>query len=172
MTTHSTNQDAFAHGVPNRLVHQVRTFIQDFAPVNELFQGEESSDALIARAIVDTLADWNYTPPVLNYRITPTDLITQEQYAGVRRAVIDMAGARVLRIISIKHARQDIPYTAGNVNVQPHAVWRNIEGIFASIRAEYESVKKDLKVAENCRGGWTYGNTEMYDGLDDGIDAL
>lgn len=172
MTDKEVSQaSGFTYSMPLKLVNQVRTFVQDFAPVNELVQGQEVTDDLIAKCIVDVLDDWNGTPPILSYMLGVKHLMTQARYQGVRKWIVDMAGCRVLRILSIKHARQDIPYTAGNVNVQPHSVWRNLETIIAQIKTDYENFKARFKLSENLNSCYTISYTEMWDGFINDLDG-
>ena len=171
MTEQSISQSNSPIGVPLSLIRQVRSFVQDYAQVNELFDGQESTDELIGRCLVDTIDDWNFTPPLLGVNYTLTNLIDTPSLGAIRKNVVDMAAARLLRILVIKHARQDVPYTAGNVNIQPHAIWRNLENIIAQLEAKYESFKMRYKVAQNVTGGYRAVLTELYDGYDYGYDG-
>jgi hypothetical protein len=171
MTDKPISQSDLSSAVPMKLIQQVRTFIQDFAPTNELFQGQEVTDELIGRCIVDTIDDWNGTPPILAYQISGYLLMSQVRFQGVRKNIVDMSGARVLRILSIKHARNDIPFTAGNVNVQSHSIWRNLENIIGMIKQDYDTYKAQFKLAENLNNCYTISYTEMWDGFISDIDG-
>lgn len=171
MTTKDLSQSDDSRPVPLKLINQVRTFIQDYAPTNELFQGQEVTDDLLGKCLIDILDDWNGTPPILSYTLGFTHLMQQPRFQGVRRMIVDMAGARALRIISIKHAKNDIPFTAGNVNIQAHSVWRNLENIIAMIKADYDNFKAQFKVAENMTNAYTISYTEMWDGFINDIDG-
>jgi|688.fasta_scaffold597893_2 hypothetical protein len=171
MTEQQISQSNNPIGVPLILIRQVRAFVQDYAQVNELFDGQESTDELIGRCLVDTIDDWNYTPPLIGVNYSLAQLIELPALGAIRKNVVDMAAARLLRILVIKHARQDIPYTAGNVNIQPHSIWRNLEGIIAQMEAKYENFKLRYKSAQNVTGGYRATMTELYDGYDYGYDG-
>lgn len=167
----TVSQADFSYNVPTKMVQQVRLFIQDYVQTNELFDGQEVTDETLARYIVDTLDDWNSTPPMLSYMLDFSMLMTTPKFQGPRRWIADMAAGRVLRMLIIKRAKQDIPFTAGNVNVQPNAVWRNLEAIYQTIKAEYDSNKMQFKTAENMSGAYTVSHTEMWDGMVNDIDG-
>lgn len=171
MSDITVSQSDFQFSVPVKLILQVRTLLQDYAQTNELFNGQEVTDDLIAKYIVDTIDDWNGTPPVLLHMVSTEDLMAVKKYQAVRRWIIDMAAARVLRVLVIKHAKQDIPFTAGNVNVQPHSVWRNLETIYQAIKAEYDNNKAQFKLSENMNNCYGVSHTELWDGMINDIDG-
>lgn len=146
--------------VPIRLVTQVRDQIQDHAAVNELFEGLELTDDQIAKAIVDIVDDWNYTPPPLIV-VTPTDLLAIATNGAIRVAVIKGASARCLRIIAIRHAKNDMPFTAGNVTIQAHAIWRNLLQMAETLTAEYEAGKGRIKISLNIQNAYTQAPSEL-----------
>lgn len=49
----------------NELVAMIRLYLRDYAPLNRLIEGEETNDRMIAWAIIDTLDDFNTTPPFI-----------------------------------------------------------------------------------------------------------
>jgi hypothetical protein len=146
--------------VPIRLVTQVRDQIQDHAATNELFEGLELTDDQIAKAIVDVVDDWNYTPPPLTV-VSPTDLLAIATNGAIRVAVIRGASARCLRVIAMRHAKNDMPFTAGNTTIQAHAIWRNILQLAETLTAEYESSKTRIKVGLNILGAFTQAPSEL-----------
>ena len=46
-----------------RFVNQVRMYLRDFPELNRLVDGYESSDRMLAWAVIDALDDFNNTPP-------------------------------------------------------------------------------------------------------------
>lgn len=157
--------------VPKIVMRMVRSMVQDFAQTNELFDGEENSDEKIARYILDTVEDWNGTPPLLVNRIEPLDLVTDPRIQGARPIIQLGAAVRLLRSTIAKLGRNDMPYTAGNVNAQPNAVWRNLQAIVSEWSTEYENKKTQFKVGQNISdsyggGGYRAAQTEYYDGYD------
>jgi len=157
--------------IPTIMIRMVRSMVQDYAQTNELFDGEENSNEKIARYILDTIEDWNGTPPLLSDRLEPLDLVTNNRFHGARPIIQLGSAVRLLRSTILKLARNDMPYTAGNVNAQPNAVWRNLQAIVSEWSAEYENKKTQFKVGQNISvaygdGGYRAGQTEYYDGYD------
>ena len=152
--------------IPKTFVNQVRRLIQDYPEVNELVEGEETSDQAIARFIQDVIDDWNYTPPVFRGAALLTGpTLTATAAAGEKKWILDMAAARVMKSIVFKLARNDMPYTAGNVTIQPNAVWRNLQPIVQEMEQIYEQRKKERKVAQNLDRGWGVSHTDLYVGV-------
>jgi hypothetical protein len=157
--------------VPIKLVSQVRDQIQDHTATNELFEGMELTDLQIAKFIVDTVDDWNYTPPPLTV-LSPTDLIATATNGAIRVAVLKGASAKCLRVLAMRHAKNDMPFTAGNTTIQAHAIWRNILQLAETLTGEYETSKVRIKVGLNIQNAYTAAPSELdrYSsyGLNDG----
>jgi hypothetical protein len=163
--------------VPKVLVRQVRSLIQDFPTVNELFEGEESSDEKIARHLVEVIEDWNGTPPLLSFKLDPLTLQSQVNFQGPRTWIVNATAARVLRSVMFKLARNDVPYTAGSVTIQPSSVWRNLQPLVQEMEAEYRANKQGFKIAQNVSGAFGDGGyraalTEHYYGTDADMIAI
>lgn len=170
--------------VPMSLVRDLRSQISDYADTNELFEGEENSDAVLAKYLVQTLADFNGTPPIFTQPVDILALIVPSA-APLRSIVMIGATARILQKVSIKLARNDAPYTSNNVTIQRNAVWRNLIQIAQELKREFDARTRELKIAANVVGGWGGGGanalnaqlgipsgsafrsmlTEMYGGL-------
>lgn len=165
---HHTDVNKIA--VPRRIVNDVRSLLQDYTETNELYDGKENSDEKIARYIIDVLEDFNSTPPIFRFRLVPIQLETA-QWSIIRPLITTGTAARVLRSVMTKLARNDVPYTAGNVNMQPNAVWQSLARVYDDYKQEYEAKKAATKVAMNVSmlyGGGPYGValTEYYDGIE------
>jgi hypothetical protein len=164
------NDDGRIIRVPKTIVRQVRSLIQDYPYVNELFEGEESSDEKIARHLIEMVEDWNSTPPLLNHRITPLDLLTT-RFSGPRTWLVNATAARVLKAVIFKLARNAVSFTAGNVTIQPNDVWRNLQPLVQELETEYKANKVSFRIAQNVSsaygdGGYRSALTEHYYGLD------
>ena len=48
-----------------RFVSEVRLYLRDYAELNRLIDGEETSDRMLAWAVIDALDDINNTPPFI-----------------------------------------------------------------------------------------------------------
>jgi hypothetical protein len=163
--------------VPKALVRQVRSLIQDYPFVNELFEGEESGDEKIARHLVEIIEDWNGTPPLLSSKLNPITLQGDANFQGPRTWIINATAARVLRSVMFKLARNDMPYTGGNVTIQPNSVWRNLQPLVQEMEAEYRANKQGFRIAQNVSGAFGDGGyraalTEHYYGTDADMIAI
>lgn len=171
--------------VPRSVIRAVRSTIGDYASTNELHEGEENSNEKIGRYILQTLDDFNGIAPVFGEGVEPMALAVPA--AGpIRSIIITGAAARLLRSVSLKLARNDVPVTMGNVTLQRNSVWRGLQQMAAEMRQEFEQKAHALKVSANISGAWGGGDdtagtgvkfftpgggwravmTEMYDALD------
>ncbi len=90
----------------------VRLFMRDHPQLNRLVKGEESSDRMIAWAIVDALSDFNGTPPLLGtFRLE--DLIMRNQQALLTR----MVTCSLLESVGLLQTRNHVNYSNGGINV-------------------------------------------------------
>lgn len=151
--------------VPLAVVRDVRSMIGDYPGTNELHEGEENSDEKLARYIVQTVDDFNGTPPVFRGGIEPLALL-MPMAGPIRSLIILGASARILQATMLRLARNDVAYTANNVSIQRNSVWRNLQPLVSEMKNDYEQKKMQLKQAANVAGGW--GGT----GGTGGIDAL
>ena len=152
--------------VPKALVRQVRRYIQDYPEVNELVEHQETTDEQLARWIVDIVDDFNYSPPLMRtFAPTPTMLWQDPELGGVRKWVVDMAAARAMKSIVNKLARNDMPYTAGNTTIQPHAVWRNLQPIVQDLEIQYKEFRNIYKTQKNLEQVWGAVHTDFYLGF-------
>lgn len=65
MAYESTTSIPTASQRMNEAVSYIRAYLRDFPELNRLIKGEETSDRMIAWAIIDTLDDFNSTPPFI-----------------------------------------------------------------------------------------------------------
>lgn len=154
--------------VPKQLVRQVRRFVQDYVEVNELFEGEETSDQQIAAYMVDEIQTWNYTPPIImSAEINAVSLVAVPTLGSVRKWIIDATSARVMKSVLFKMARNDMPYTSGNVTIQPNAVWRNMQPIIQDLELQYKEFRDRYKIAKNADAAYGVAYSELYVGVYD-----
>ncbi len=168
MSNHFPNYEENGVFVPKQLVKRVRRFIQDYAEVNELFDGEENSDMKIAEYIVDAVDEWNVTPPINNASfVNPVSLAAVPSLAGVGSWIVQAAGARILKSVIIKLGRNDMPFTAGNTTIQTNAVWRNLQPIVQDIELQYKEFRTNFKIAKNAESAYGASQSELYSGIID-----
>lgn len=167
MPDHVPQTAEYRTRVPVLLITQVREILQDYRNINELFEGEELSDEQIGRFIVDTIDDWNYTPPILNPLITPTSVLTNRAEGAIRVAIVKGSAIRGKKLLIYRHAKNDMPFTGGNITVQAHGIWANLFKLLELEQAEFQNTKTQIKVALNIRGAYTMAPSELdsYYGL-------
>lgn len=162
MSNHHIENDGISVAVPKNLVRAVRRFIQDYPEVNDLIaSSEEATDETIARFIVDVVDEWNATPPIIHPMLDPANVGLNPNLMGIRTQIVNAASARTLKSAMIRMARNDMPYTAGNVTVQTNAVWRNLQPILQDLEIQYKQFRLDYKVAQNISGAWGVAHSDF-----------
>ena len=128
-----------------KLVALTRAYIRDFPELNRLIEGHETSDRMIAFALMDTLDDWNSTPPL----IEPASLESFPSFHLLIRGSI----IRILESVGLLQTRNQLTYSDGQgiqVSVSdksPQLIsWINL------FTNQYEQKKFRLKQALNLRG--------------------
>lgn len=130
----------------NAHIQSVRLFMRDFAPLNLLIRGEESSDRMIAWATVDFLSDFNGTPYFTNFSID--DLFSLNlQSMCVRGTVISL-----LQSLMIFYARNHLPFSDGGLSVSINDKAPIIQSMLAMLQSAYEQQKRMVKTALNVEG--------------------
>lgn len=127
----------------NNVVGMVRMFMRDFPHLNRTIEGEESDDRMIAWALMDTISDWNTTPPLLSNvgvdNFPSVDLL-------IRGAVIALLDTLILL-----QARNHLTYSDGGTSVSIDDKAPLLLQIKGMMKAEYEQKKKALKTAINIQ---------------------
>jgi hypothetical protein len=137
----------------SQFVGLVRAFMRDYPELNRLFVGEEHSDRLIAFAVIDTLEDFNTTPPMTNYQINnfPSKSL-------LRIGTI----INLLESVGLLMTRNHITFSDGGVQVGVNDKTPLIQSWIQLFTNKYETKKDRLKVALNIEGGWGGGVHSEY----------
>lgn len=132
------------------LIQQVRLFMRDYRDLNRLIAGEESSNRMIAWAIMDACDDWNSTPPLTG---TIGVLSHPSSSLLIRATVISL-----LQSVGLLQTRNHLTYSDGSgasVNVSDKTpvlqAWINL------LSSAYEMKKVRLKTGLNIEGAWGGG---------------
>ena len=146
--TQVSQEGAAKKGLPKKLaqlIAMVRTKMRDFPELNRLIEGQETSDREIAFALIETIDDFNSTPPLIqSYGVedfpSPSLLI--------RGAIIN-----VMESVGILQTRNHMSYSDGQgvqVSVSDKAPmlmqWVQL------YLSQYERKKLRLKKALNLKG--------------------
>lgn len=127
-------------------IQAVRLWMRDFAELNLLIRGEESSDRMIAFAINDFLSDFNGTTPFTNFSLDELFALNQQALA-IRGTAISL-----LQSVMLIHARNHLPFSDGGLSVQINDKAPLIQSMLQLLQAQYEQNKRMVKTAINIQG--------------------
>jgi hypothetical protein len=137
-----------AHQELNSFVNQVRGFLRDYPELNRLVAGYESSNRQIVWAILDTLDDYNTTPPFTHYGISNFPSLS----LLVRGTV-----SSLLESIGLLQTRNHLSFTDGGIQVGINDKTPYIQSWLQMFRNAYEAKKERQKVAINVESAWEGG---------------
>lgn len=127
-------------------IQNVRLFMRDFAQLNLMHSGEETSDRILAWATMDFVSNFNGTPPFSSF--TLDDMLTYNLHSfAVRGTVIT-----VLQSLMILYARNHVPFSDGGLSVNFNDKAPLIQSMLALFQAAYEQDKRQIKTAINVMG--------------------
>ena len=138
------------------LINRVRSKMRDYAPINRLIEGEESSDLQIAYAIVDVLEDFNNTPPFTKLGL-PDFPVPNILVLGVC--------AELLQSLSILQARNYLPYSDGGISFSISDKSQLYQAMASTLSNQYEAKKTAWKIANNYSKALGYGAFSEYSTL-------
>ena len=139
---------AVAEGIPKSarpLVALIRAKMRDFPELNRLVAGQETSDGELFYALMETLEDYNMSPPLI---ATVTLLAHPSPSLLINGAIV-----RVLESLAILQNRNHMVYSDGQgvqVSVSDKAPQlMQFQNLFQS---RYERQRDKLKLALNLNG--------------------
>jgi hypothetical protein len=124
-------------------VQQVRLFFRDFAELNRLVAGEESSDRMIAWATLDALARFNGTPHFTTFGL---DELLQ---LNLHHLLTRMTAESLLESVGLLQTRNHINYSNGGINVGVNDKTPLILNWLQYFKATTEQRLQQTKVAIN-----------------------
>jgi hypothetical protein len=136
----NTQLDAF--------VNTVRLFLRDYAELNRLVDGEESSNRQIMWAIADCLDDFNTTPPFTSFGIADFPS---------RSLLLRGTVCNLLESIGLLQTRNHLQFSDGGITVGINDKTPFLQSWLQVFRNAYEAKKKDLKVSYNIENAWGGG---------------
>lgn len=92
-------------------VHMVRLYIRDHPELNRLIAGEESTDRMVAWAVLDAVSNFNGTPPLTTYSL---EVLLQRQQAHL---LTRMTVEALIESVGLLQTRNHINYSDGGINV-------------------------------------------------------
>lgn len=135
-----------AQDVSQRMVQHIqitRLFFRDFAELNLLIRGEESSDRMIAWATLDFLSDYNGTPPFTGFTLDDFYVNNLQSFA-VRGTAISL-----LQSVMLLYIRNNLPFSDGGLSVQINDKAPMIQATLSLFQSSYEQNKRAIKTAFN-----------------------
>jgi hypothetical protein len=137
-------------------VHMVRGFIRDHAELNRLIAGEESSDRIIAWAVMDALSQFNGTPHFTNYSLE--ELLAMNQTHLLTR----MTTVALLESVGLLQMRNHLNYSDGGLNVGVSDKTPLILNFLQYFRAFTDQALTRAKVAMNMNALLNGGSTGVF----------
>ncbi len=137
----------------NNVVAQVRLYLRDYAELNRLIRGEESSNRQIIWAIMDTLDDFNTTPPFTQFSLSNFPS---------RGLFIRGVACSLLESIGLLQTRNHLNFSDGGIQVGVSDKTPFIQSWLSVLRTAYEEKKMRLKVAYNIETAWGGGIFSEY----------
>lgn len=126
------------------LAHRVRQFGRDYAELNRLNEGQESSDRDILLALALTIDDINMTPPMIK------STLQEMVYNGWAPLLVIGAWLNLLRSLYLHYTRNDIPFNDGGLMTNGlSAKAPALQAFIDRLAPLYENTKKQVKVALN-----------------------
>ena len=137
----------------------VRLFLRDFAELNRLIRGEESSDRMIAWAIIDAISNFNGTPHFTS--LTLDDLLAKNQHYLILRLTTEA----LIESVGLLQTRNHINYSNGGINVGVNDKTPLLMNWLQYFRATTAQRVQQVKVALNIEGILGPSNTGVHSEL-------
>jgi len=133
----------------------VRAYMRDFPELNRLITGQESSDRQIQWAIMDTLDEWNATPPFLG----KATLRNMPPISMLR----DGIAAYLIESVAILQTRNEVSFSDGGLTVQIAPARANLQ-ISALLRERFLQKMGKYKDSQNIEAAMDVSgtNSELY----------
>jgi hypothetical protein len=129
-------------------INMVRLFMRDYAELNRLIAGEESNNRQIAWALMDTLDDFNTTPPFTRFGVWDFPS---------RSLLLRGTVASLLESIGLLQTRNHLQFSDGGITVGINDKTQFLQAWIQIFRNAYEDKKLKLKVAYNIESAWGGG---------------
>lgn len=145
----------------DRVIARVRRRMRDYAVLNRLVEGEESSNRFIAGAIDTVISNWNSTPPLVG-GVDVRSIAPPSELSGTFE---DAIIAELLDSVAILQERNNLPYNDGQISVSSSSKGSAYLRIAQKYAARHELHRQRYKMALNIQGGWGEGIGSDYAAL-------
>ena len=140
-------------------VQMVRLYLRDFEELNRLVAGEESTDRMIAWAVLDAISNFNGTPHITQF--TLDDLLAQQQQHLILRMTVEA----LIESVGMLQTRNHINYSDGGINVGVNDKTPLLMNWLQYFRAFTEQKLQRVKVAININSILGPSNTGVHSEL-------
>ncbi len=127
-------------------VQTVRLYLRDFAELNRLIAGEESSDRMIMWAVMDAMSNFNGTPHFTN--LSFEDLLQKQQQHLLLRMTVEA----LIESVGLLQTRNHINYSDGGINAGVNDKTPLLMNWLQYYRSYTEQLKQRVKAALNIEG--------------------
>lgn len=124
-------------------VQMVRLYLRDFEELNRLIAGEESTDRMIAWAVLDALSNFNGTPHFTNASLE--ELLGMNQQHLLLRMTVEA----LIESVGLLQTRNHINYSDGGINVGVNDKSPLLMNWLQYYRSYTEQLKQRVKIAMN-----------------------
>jgi hypothetical protein len=128
----------------NGFIQMMRLWTRDHPQLNRIIRGEETSNRLIAWAVLDFLSDFNQTPP-------PLGQFTLEQLLGLGYSNLCRYGTAIamMESVGMLQTRNQLNFSDGGISVGVSDKSPQIQSWIGMFRNKYEQDKLKIKVSLN-----------------------
>jgi len=145
-----------------RFLARIRLELRDYPDVNELIEGEESSDRIIAAALRNVLQRFNTMPP-------PIGNFSLSNFPDESLLILGTAGW-LQRTVANLNDRNRLPYSDGKVAASPHDKGPLVRQSANMYWQEFLQSAKELKRSMNLCGTYVSAASSEYALLDAYLD--
>jgi len=125
----------------NQVVAMIRLYLRDYEQLNRLIKGQETSNRMIAWAVVDALDDWNATPPFLGD-------VSLDGFPSIS-LLREGATIRILESVGLLQTRNQLQYSDGGISVSVSDKTPMLMQWIQMMRNSYEQKKNRMKQSMN-----------------------
>lgn len=130
-----------------QLVSMMRLYLRDFSHLNRLIEGEETSDRMIAWAILDAVQDFNTTPPFIGN-------IGLESLVSIPM-LRDKVVCTILESLYILQTRNQVNYSDGGISFSISDKGQALYSFIQLLQQRYDMRVAKMKAALNVEMAMT-----------------
>lgn len=135
-------------------VSEVRAYIRDWKELNRIITGEESSDRMIAYAILLALDEYNTTPPLLS----PVSIANFPS----RVILLQLTLIHLLTSVGILKSRNRLSYSDGGWSVDTESQADEYPKWIQLLRSQVDARLVAVKISRNIEAAWGLGVPSEY----------